>query len=414
MIVFWCHLEENNLRILNRASCRALHKPPMPRIIYCYLTKEVLTPFVLSLLAFTTIVFSGRLLLITRLILVKGIGLQEILRSALYLFPYLLVFTLPMAATVGIILAFMRLSVDHEMMALKTAGLSYGRLLLPIVGFSLAVALLTLFLTTYGSPWGQLSTRKLLAEVVQKRADLSIQEQTFNNDFRDLTLFVNRVSPRGNILEGIFVNDWREAENPQTIYAKSGQISYDPGQGAMVMRLSEGLVIRWGSSLGNEQTVEFKTYELPLRLFGSHEQVSERELFMGGLAAGLRKEAPGSKRAIRLLVELHQRLALPLGAFLLCLLAMPLGLSPRVHGRAWGLIVGLLTFLVYYVVFTASWRLAFSRALNPALAPYLADILFALVAVYFWWRTLRELPLVPQSWSWRRLLPLRDKPLHRS
>ena len=105
----------------------------MPRIIDRYLVNEVLSPFVLSLLAFTTIVFSGRLLLITRMILVKGIGFKEILASALYLFPYLLVFTLPMAATVGIILAFMRLSVDHEMMALKTAGLSYGRLLAPVL-----------------------------------------------------------------------------------------------------------------------------------------------------------------------------------------------------------------------------------------------------------------------------------------
>ena len=59
----------------------------MPRIIYRYLLKEVLSPFALGLLAFTTIVFSGRLLLITRMILVKGIGFKEILQSALYLFP---------------------------------------------------------------------------------------------------------------------------------------------------------------------------------------------------------------------------------------------------------------------------------------------------------------------------------------
>ena len=168
----------------------------MPRIIDRYLVKEVLSPFVLSLSAFTTIVFSGRLLLITRMILVKGIGFKEILESALFLFPYLLVFTLPMAATVGIILAFMRLSVDYEMMALKTAGLSYGRLLTPVLVFSLAVALLTLLLTTYGSPWGQQSTRKLLDEVMKKRADMGLQEQTFDTDFKDLMLFVNRVLPR--------------------------------------------------------------------------------------------------------------------------------------------------------------------------------------------------------------------------
>jgi lipopolysaccharide export system permease protein len=376
----------------------------MPRIIDRYLVNEVLSPFVLSLLAFTTIVFSGRLLLITRMILVKGIGFKEILASALYLFPYLLVFTLPMAATVGIILAFMRLSVDHEMMALKTAGLSYGRLLTPVLVFSLAVALLTLLLTTYGSPWGQQSTRELLAEVMKKRADLGLQEQTFNTDFKDLMLFVHRVLPQGGKMEGVFINDLREPDNPQTIFAKNADLHYDPDQASMILHLYQGSVIRWGTELGNQQTVEFGSYELPLQIFGSQEQVSERELSMRQLEAGIKTEPAGSKRQVRLIVELHQRLALPLGALLLCMLAIPLGLSPRVHGRTWGLIVGLLTFLIYYVVFTASWRLAFSGSLNPALAPYLADMLFTLVAVYFWWRTLKELPLVPQLRSWRQLL----------
>jgi lipopolysaccharide export system permease protein len=387
----------------------------MARIIHRYLIAEVLTPFAVSLLAFTIIVFSGRLLLITRMILVKGIGLGEILKSTLYLLPYLMVFTLPMAATVGIILALMRLSVDHEMMALKTAGLSYFRLLVPILGFSLVVALITLFLTTYGSPWGQKSTRVLLAEVVKKRADLGLQEQTFNNDFRNLTLFVNRVAPQGGHLTGIFINDVREAENPQTIYAKRGEIRYEPAQEAIFLRLFEGLVIRWGTELGNRQTVKFKTYELPLQFFAfaSQGQLSEKEMSLRKLQAGIRAETPGSKRYVRLVVELHQRLALPMGALLLCLLAMPLGLSPRTHGRAWGLIVGLLTFLIYYVVFTASWRLAFSTQLNPALAPYLANILFAMVAVYLWRRTLRELPLVPLVWSWQRLWFLGRKPFFR-
>ena len=77
------------------------------------------------------------------------------------------------------------------------------------------------------------------------------------------------------------------------------------------------------------------------------------------------------------------------------------------------LVVGLLTFLIYYIVFTASWRLAFSGTLNPSLAPYLADVLFTFVAVYFWVRTLKELPLVPRGWSMQKLLPLRHKPLLR-
>ncbi len=376
-------------------------------IIHRYLIAEIIPPFLVSLLAFTTIVFSGRLLIVTRMILVKGISLGQILASTLYLFPYLLVFTLPMAATVGIILALMRLSVDHEMMALKTAGLSYYRLLSPILGFSLLVALLTLFLSTYGSPWGQKSNRELLTEVVKKRADIGLQEQTFNTDFPGLMLFVNRVGPEGD-LKGVLVNSWQEEDNPQTIYAQRGRIRYEPARESMLLRLSEGWLIRWGTELGHRQTVQFKTYELPLRLFNfaSPGQISEREMTLRELRAGIKAAPAGSKRFVRLVVELHQRFALPLGALLLCLLAIPLGLSPRVHGRSWGLIVGLLIFLIYYVVFTASWRLAFTAHLNPALAPYLGDILFAGLALYFWWRTLKELPLVPRGWSWKKFFPL--------
>jgi len=379
-------------------------------IIHRYLIAEIISPFLVSLLAFTTIVFSGRLLIVTRMILVKGISLGQILASTLYLFPYLLVFTLPMAATVGIILALMRLSVDYEMLALKSAGLSYFRLLSPILGFSLLVALLTLFLSTYGSPWGQKSNRELLTEVVKERADLGLQEQTFNTDFQNLMLFVNRVDPQGG-LEGVFVNDWRETENQQTIYAQKGSIHYDPAQESMLLRLSQGVVIRWGSELGHLQTVKFKIYELPLRLFkfASTGRVSEREMTMRELREGIKAAPPGSTRFIRLVVELHQRLALPLGALLLCFLAVPLGLSSRIHGRSWGLIMGLLIFLVYYVVFTASWRLAFTAHLNPAVAPYLADMLFAAVAGYFWWRTLKELPLVPRGWSWKKLFRWRPE-----
>jgi lipopolysaccharide export LptBFGC system permease protein LptF len=100
-------------------------------------------------------------------------------------------------------------------------------------------------------------------------------------------------------------------------------------------------------------------------------------------------------------VELNQRFAMPVGAVLLCLMAMPLGLSPRQHGRTWGLVLGLVVFLVYYVIFTASWRLAVNARIDPGLAPWLSNFLFIWVAIYLWHRTIRELPLLPGRKFWR-------------
>jgi lipopolysaccharide export system permease protein len=372
----------------------------MPRIIYRYLLLEILPPFGVSLLAFTCIVFLGQMMKLTQMIVVKGVGLMEVLQSCLYMLPYLLVFTLPMAATVGILLAMMRLTLDHEMVALKTAGLSYGQLFPPILGFSLAAAALTLGLTLYGSPWGNQGTQELLREVVKRRADLGIKEQVFNTDFQGMMLFVNQVSGAAGELEGVFVYDSRDEEEPHTIYAQRGRLSFEPVQETMMLSLFDGRVVRWGKDPSRWQTVEFKTYQVPLQLYGLGLKgpKSEKEMPVGELWAALKQEPEGSPRHHRLVVDLQQRFAMPAGALLLCLIAMPLGLSPRHHGRTWGLIVGLVIFLVYYVVFTASWRLAINGRLNPSLAPWMSDFLFTWVAFYLWRRTVRELPLLLVIW----------------
>jgi lipopolysaccharide export system permease protein len=377
----------------------------MPLIIYRYLLMEILPPFGVGILGFTSIVFLGRMMRLTQMIVVKGVGLVEVLKSCAYLLPYLLVFTLPMAATVGILLALTRLTVDHEVMALKTSGLSYLQLLPPILAFSLGIMALTLVLTVFGSPWGQQATRDLLKEVMKRRADLGLKEQAFNTEFQGLMLFVNRVSAQGQ-MEGVFINDQREEDNPQTIYARSGQLNFDREQETMMMNLLDGRVIRWERDENRVQTVDFKTYQLPLQLFGMKGEQSESEMSLEELRQVLAAAPPGTERHNRAMVELNQRFAMPLGALLLCLIAMPLGLSPRQHGRAYGLILGLVMFLVYYVVFTASRRLAINAQVNPSLAPWLPDALFIWVAFYLWYRTVREMSLLPASWpSWSRVRP---------
>jgi lipopolysaccharide export system permease protein len=383
----------------------------MPHILYRYLILEILPAFSVSLLGLTSIVFLGRMMKITQMIVVKGVGLVDVLKTCAFLLPYLLVFTLPMAATVGILLAMTRLTVDQEIIAMKTAGLSYGQLLPPVLGFSLAVGLLTLGLTMFASPWGQQATKDLLKDVVKRRADMGIQEQTFNTDFNGMTLFVNHVVRKGGHLEGVFVYDSRDLENPLTVYAENGDLTYDRNQETMLMELYDGRIMRWGKAPNRWQTLEFKTYKLPLQVFSFALKgaKSESEMSLGELREAVARQPRGSDLSNRALVEMNQRFAMPVGAVLLCLMAMPLGLSPRQHGRTWGLILGLVVFLVYYVVFTASWRLAVNARIDPGLAPWLSNFLFIWVALYLWYRTVRELPLLPAGWHPRRWAGVKAK-----
>jgi lipopolysaccharide export LptBFGC system permease protein LptF len=66
---------------------------------------------------------------------------------------------------------------------------------------------------------------------------------------------------------------------------------------------------------------------------------SEVEMTLRELWTAIAKNPRGSEPSNRALVDLNQRFALPVGAVLLCLMAMPLGLSPLRHGRLWGLVL---------------------------------------------------------------------------
>ena len=136
----------------------------------------------------------------------------------------------------------------------------------------------------------------MLKDVVKRRADLGIQEQIFNTDFNGLMLFVNQVAPKGGHLEGVFVYDFRDPENPLTIYAENGDLSYDRDQETMLMQLYDGRVIRWGEGRPNRwQTLEFKTYQLPLEVFSFALKGGKSEIgdVPGGIVGHHGQGAPG-------------------------------------------------------------------------------------------------------------------------
>ena len=128
-----------------------------PSILYRYIWRECWIIFSVSLLAITVIVFMGRITRVMQMIITKGVGIADIGRFCLLLMPYLLLFTVPMAGMIAVLVTFLRLSNDNEIMALKTSGLSAVQLLPPVLGFSLLITGAALFFS-YTRPRGE--TRK--------------------------------------------------------------------------------------------------------------------------------------------------------------------------------------------------------------------------------------------------------------
>jgi len=363
-------------------------------ILYRYLWRECWGMFAVSLLAITTIVFMGRITRVMQMIITKGVGLADILRFCLLLLPYLLLFTIPMAGMIAVLVTFLRLSNDNEIMALKTSGVGVVQLLPPVLAFGLVITGASLFFSLYATPWGNQEMRQLLTDVTKRRADLGIQEQVFNNDFSGVVLFVNSVPEGGGLMEGVFLADYRDPQVPYVISSDRARLDYDQQSERLVLHLLQGRVLRLGEERTSFHSVEFDSYQIPLELFQfAPRPKSEEEMFLGELRQALAGAAAGSVERNKLLIEINRRFSLPLGVTVMILTVMPLGISTQIKGRAVGLILGLVIFLLYYLLLTAAWRLGSQGYIPPALAPWLPDLVFLGLAWHFWHRTRRDLAI---------------------
>ena len=121
-------------------------------IIDRYLFKELFPPFLINLGFFTFVFLMAEMLKITDLIVNYSVGLLVILQILLYSIPYFLMYVTPMSTMMAVLLTFLRVSSDNEIIALKTGGVSLYRLLPPVFLFCLVGCLLTYFMAVRHTP----------------------------------------------------------------------------------------------------------------------------------------------------------------------------------------------------------------------------------------------------------------------
>ena len=210
-------------------------------------------------------------------------------------------------------------------------------------------------------------------------------------------------------MEGVFLSDDRDPQVPNVISADKGRMLFDPKSERLVLQLFQGRVLRLSEDIASFHSVEFDTYQVPLELFQfAPKPKSEDEMFYSELRQALAQAKPGTIEQNKLLIEINRRFSLPLGVTIMVLTVMPLGISTQVRGRAIGLILGLVIFLLYYLLLTAAWRLGTYTIIPPAFAPWMPNLVFSGIALFLWYRAMRDLPVAVFEDTWPGLGKLKE------
>lgn len=342
-------------------------------ILRRYLRREAAINAGVGLLLFTFVIFMqdlGRALEAT----VRADS-SALLQVFAYVAPAALVFTLPMALLVGLLLGLGRMSVDNELTALHALGVSSRRLMRPLLEVAAVTLVLALAITVWLSPWANRRLSALTAQMASVEIASQVEPRVFfepeNNSA--WVIYVGGMEAGGRTWRQVLLASNQPGAPPQLTLADSGTLT-NHGADALQLHLLQGA--QYQVTAGHPETSlvsAFHSIDIPLPL-PAHADVAPAPAMLPLAALWQRSRFAPDWRAAR--VELHRRFALAFACLALALLGMALGLRGGRGGRAGGFVLTLILVFAYYLTFIFGLGLAKQGKIPPFWGAWGANLLF--------------------------------------
>jgi lipopolysaccharide export system permease protein len=295
-----------------------------------------------------------------------------ITKAYLFMVPQYIQWAFPIAALVAVVFTIQTMTLHREIVAAKAGGISFHRLILPILTVGL-------FLT--GIALG-------LAAIVPRANTIAgeiLQQQDFRRDFRGNFSFqgedgrnfsVRSLSVSAGTLNEVVMETVEPGSNHPMDHLTSKIVRFDPAVG---WTFEDGF---YRIFLEDGEELAFKYRTLQTRGFRERpedfleepkapEEMTYQE--MGRLADIM---ARSGGRPHKLLVDRQEKLAIPVATLVIILFGAPLATSTKRGGTAYGIGVALLSTILYMLLFRISGAFGETGTLEPFIAAWLPNFFF--------------------------------------
>jgi lipopolysaccharide export system permease protein len=352
-----------------------------------YIINEIWPTFLATLFVSIFIILTTKMLSITELIVSQGVDPVQVISMVVYLLPDIIAFALPAATLIAVVVAFLRLSADNEVVALQSSGVSLYQMLSPVIALSFFGLLLAFMISVIAVPWGNRSFKNLVFQIAESKADLGIKEHIFCEPFDDVVFYVNSFSGRDRLMKDVFVVDRRDRTVTNTIIAEEGRIILHPQEKIITLRFIRGTVFAVGKNLQSARTIGFKTYDLNIGLKDIMASIASRkkdpkEMSIGELRKKLKDNALEEVKHNEMMIELLERFTLPLAVFFMGIIGAPLGAQMRARGRSEGIGVSLIVFLSFYICLAGMRSLCETGFISPSIGMWIPDLFLLFCCLY--------------------------------
>ena len=364
----------------------------MLRLVDRYLLREMLWPFLLTLVGF--LIFFMLLVIgqLSQYLVDRVIPAETLLSLMLYRVPYLFTLALPVATLFAIFLALGRLGHDRELIALQAGGISLRRLLMPLLVVGLLIGAADFAIGNEVAPWGN---RQFLQTYTEMFFGSSRSPQIRDNAFfkgpDDRFFYVRRHDAENDVLHDVL------------IYDKSGELALTEGDrfpkvvtaeraqwDGTVWHLQSGVLHAVDDAGQLRYATRFESMDIQVGEAVRQlvlEQRTPQEMSLGELGERISAFRETGRSADALVVQYHAKVAIPAACLVFALFGAPLALLLGPRGRAFGVILGVLLVLLYQGLYFWTAQILGTRGdLPPSWGAWLPNVVFGLIGLILTWR----------------------------
>jgi len=356
------------------------------RTLNRYIVFDYLVIFLASLGLITFVMTVGALVRAVDL-MSRGVSVSLITRFFFQHVPNILSFSMPISTLFAALILFGRLSMDSEISAMKSCGISLWRLSAPLVLLSILFTGICVYINCEVGPAAKQANREMLRSAGTGEPIHLLEEGRFIDDFPGLLIYVGRKS--GTQVKDVVAYELdRQGGVKRSVRAKEGELIPDDIARILTVKLFDVRIeipdAKDPRDVSKTTYVNAEYYPIQIdfeQLFGKKTSSLRRgNMRMSELIERIRnidsvypmlKERERLIEKTRLMVEANERISVAVGCFTFMLIGIPLGVKSHRKETSAGMVLSLAIVFAYYLFIVLAKALAKHPQFHPNLVLWL-------------------------------------------
>ena len=192
--------------------------------LHIFLLKSFIKPFIATFFIAIFILLMQFLWKYIDDLVGKGLDVIQIFQLLFYASARFVPIALPIALLLASVMVFGKLGEQYELVALKSAGISFYKILSPLIIFVLFISYGSYLFSNYIMPIANLKNGSMIYNIQKKKPALNIREGIFYYDIDGYAIKVNKKLNDGINLNGILIYDHTSNDgNTKVLSSRSGK-----------------------------------------------------------------------------------------------------------------------------------------------------------------------------------------------